>query len=153
MGRRAGFTLVEVLVALALVGVAVTMFSALLSAFADTRAARRQADGTAFARTFLDLLGALWRDGDGTCRAFRTFARPALSLPAGFASGELRVDAVGEEGGQDAVFDLTAPAPVSGPPEDRVSRLRRATVVLRGEDGRSVVLSVLVARPCAGEGP
>lgn len=64
MRAKRGLTLVEVLVALVLVAVAVSMFVYFIDALRLTRISSNEAEISAYMRNYLDTLRSAWRDTD-----------------------------------------------------------------------------------------
>lgn len=78
--RRNAFSLVEVMVALAILSITILMLSYFGSSFSLTRGAQIDTQAQAFARSYFDTLRASW----STRAAFTAGTPPSVALPSGF---------------------------------------------------------------------
>ena len=78
---RRGFTLVEVLVAIAIISLAIGISSYMINAFRMNTRAQRESEGLVQARSVLDSLRGLWVD----VNLFSTAVLPNLKLPSGYS--------------------------------------------------------------------
>jgi prepilin-type N-terminal cleavage/methylation domain-containing protein len=129
-----GLTLIEVLIALGLIGVAGAMFGYFVSSLQTTQKARQQTGAVAYAREYLDGLRAKWQTLEG-------YQNLSLAVPVNAPeSYDLEVRIENAEGG--ALY--TYPGGAGG--ED-LSTLRKITLTFTDEQDKPVSLITTIARP------
>jgi prepilin-type N-terminal cleavage/methylation domain-containing protein len=79
--NRKGFSLIEVLVALVLIGVATVMFGFFTSGFSATRQARADTEVQVLARSYFDTLRSSWSVSGN----YTSATLPTITVPSGFA--------------------------------------------------------------------
>lgn len=136
MTRKAkkGLTLVEVLIALGLIGVAGAMFGYFVSSLQTTQKARSQTSAVAYAREYLDGLRARWQTLGG-------YQNVALAVPENPPERyDLEVKIETNEGSVIYAY----PGGAAG--ED-LSTLRKITISFTDEQDKTVSLVTTIARP------
>ena len=130
MRIRQGLSLVEILVALVLVSVAVSMFVYFTDALRITRISKEETLALSYARQHLDALKSQWQSPE----AYITGLDLAVpdDVPVGFRAEVAIKD---EKGGSVALTD------------EHDSMLRTVTIWLHHEGGKSYHLSTQIARP------
>jgi prepilin-type N-terminal cleavage/methylation domain-containing protein len=129
-----GLTLVEVLVALAIIGVAGGMFGYFVSSLQTTKSAREQTTALAYARDYLEGLRARWQ----TLEGYQTISLATPVEPP--ASYKLKIKIDNDKGG--TVYGY----PGGGTSED-LSALRKITLTFTDEQDKTVSLVTTIARP------
>ncbi len=77
-----GFTIVEVLVAMAIVGICVAMIAYLVQGLNNLRKSTVQTTGVNYARRYIDVLKALWQDQG----YYQGLSMPSVAPPKGFTA-------------------------------------------------------------------
>jgi prepilin-type N-terminal cleavage/methylation domain-containing protein len=132
--QTAGLTLVEVLVALAIIGVAGGMFSYFVSSLQTTKTARERTTALAYAREYLEGLRAKWQ----TLAGYETLSLATPNDPP--ASYDLEVTINNDKG--KVIFSY--PGGAGG---TDVSALRTVTLTFTDEQHKTVRLETSIARP------
>ncbi|MGL4612098.1 MAG: type IV pilus modification PilV family protein [Trueperaceae bacterium] len=134
MTKRKGLTIVEVLVALAIVGIAGSLFGYFLTSLQTTRTAREQSSALAYARNYLEGLRAHWQTLEG-------YQNLSLATPNNPPEHyELKIKIENDEGG--TVF-----AHPGGASSRDLSPLRVITVIFTDKENKTITLQTMVARP------
>jgi prepilin-type N-terminal cleavage/methylation domain-containing protein len=129
-----GLTLVEVLVALAIVGVAGGMFGYFVSSLQTTKSARQQTTALAYARDYLEGLRAKWQ----TLAGYQTLSLATPVEPP--ANYDLKIQIENDKGS--VVYGYPG-----GAASEDLSALRKITLTFTDEKDKTVSLVTTIARP------
>jgi prepilin-type N-terminal cleavage/methylation domain-containing protein len=129
-----GVTLVEVLVALALVGVAGSMFGYFITSLQSTKKAREQTTALAYARDYLEGLRTHWQ----TLVGYQTLSLATPAEPP--ASYNIKVNVQNDKGA--TIFSYPGGATATD-----LSALRNITLTFTDEQAKTVSLVTTIARP------
>ena len=132
--QRRGVTLVEVLVALALVGVAGSMFGYFITSLQSTKKAREQTTALAYARDYLEGLRTHWQ----TLEGYQTLSLATPAEPP--ASYDIKVKVQNDKGA--IIFSYPGGATATD-----LSALRTVTLTFTDEQAKTVSLVTSIARP------
>ena len=136
--QASGFTLIEVLIALAVAGIAISMFGYLINSLRLTRVSKLETEAAAYARNYLDTLRGQWRFTNG-------YENPseaaALVPPEGYT---VTVNIENQTG--DELFTFPGPAPATD-----TSPMRTVTINLTHSQEAAVTMSTKIARPPASQ--
>jgi prepilin-type N-terminal cleavage/methylation domain-containing protein len=135
VNKRHGLTLVEVLVALAVIAITVSMFLYFADALRLTRISKEETTASAYARNYLDSLRGLWLVRDNYLNKL-DYAEPQ-NIPAGY---EVKVTILDEAGKAVASY----PGGAGG---SNFSPLRTVTISLTDEAGQVYEMSTQISRP------
>jgi prepilin-type N-terminal cleavage/methylation domain-containing protein len=133
--NKRALTLVEVLVALAVIAITVSMFLYFADALRLTRISKEETQAAAYARNYLDGLRGLWLVHDNYINRL-DYAEPQNS-PTGY---EVKVTILDEAGKAVASYP-------GGASESNLSPLRTVTISLTDEKGQVYEMSTQISRP------
>ncbi len=128
-----GMTLIEVLIALALIGVAVSMFAYFISSLQTTQHAREQTTALAYARDYLEGLRAKWQ----TLEGYQTLSLAKPTDPP--SSYDIKIKIENDKGS--VVFAYP------GGGSNDLSALRKITLTFTDEKDKTISLVTSMARP------
>lgn len=94
--RRKAFSLVEVMVALAILSISILILSYFGSSFSLTKGAQIDTQAQAFARSYFDNLRASW----STRATFSAGTLPSIAAPSGFSSPTVTLEDIQRIGTQ-----------------------------------------------------
>mgnify|MGYP002778727681 FL=1 len=131
---HSGMTLVEILVALVIMGLTIMLFGSFVTSLQSTRTAREQTTALAYARNYLEGLRSKWQ----TLEGYQTLSLATPVDPP--ASYELEVDIQNDSGS--TIFSFP-----NGSSSDDLSALRNITLTFTDEEDKTVKLITQIARP------
>jgi prepilin-type N-terminal cleavage/methylation domain-containing protein len=129
-----GMTLVEVLVALALVGVGGSLFGYLITSLQSTKTAREETSALAYGRNYLEGLQAKWQ----TLKGYQTLSLATPDNPP--ANYTIKVKVQNEAGS--IIYSFPG-----GASSEDLSALRNITLTFTDEHDKTVSLVTQIARP------
>jgi prepilin-type N-terminal cleavage/methylation domain-containing protein len=132
--RHAGMTLVEILMALALLSLGLMFFGSFVTSLRSTQKAREQTSALAYARNYLETLKVKWQ----TLAGYQTLSLATPDSPP--ASYDIKVEVENNEGS--VIFSY----PGSAGGED-LSPLRKVTLSFTDEQDKTMSLITMLARP------
>jgi prepilin-type N-terminal cleavage/methylation domain-containing protein len=132
--RRSGVTLVEILMALALLSLGLMFFGSFVTSLRSTQKAREQTSALAYARNYLETLKVKWQTLDN----YQTLSLATPDSPP--ASYDIKVEVENDEG--TVIFSY----PGSSSGKD-LSPLRKVTLSFIDEQDKTMSLVTLLARP------
>lgn len=138
--RQTGLTLVEVLVALVLVAVAVSMFTYFVDALRLTNVSRQETQAAAYMRNYLDNLRAEWRD-------FEDYTYHIDRADPGKPPDTFKKVAVTVSSSNGAVVSY----PGGAAPASHLAPLRTVTISVTNQQDVSLSLSTYIARPALND--
>lgn len=155
---KAGFTLVEVLVAIVIIGITLSMFAYLVNSLRISSNARNETSAAVFARNYFDTLRSLWQvesryDAVGGNATATNDERPELvAPPSGFERYTLTVQSVSATGQNiGGATSVTYSAGTAGTrmsfPYSANDYLREITIVLTDRGGEVYSFSTKIVRP------
>ncbi len=133
-GTSRGLTLVEVLVALAIIGTVGGMFGYFVSSLQTTKSAREQTTALAYARDYLEGLRAKWQ----TLEGYQTLSLATPAEPP--ASYVLKITIDNDKGS--TVYRYPG-----GAVSEDLSPLRKITLTFTDAQDKTVSLVTTIARP------
>jgi prepilin-type N-terminal cleavage/methylation domain-containing protein len=132
--KNHGVTLVEVLVALAIIGVVGGMFSYFVSSLQTTQSAREQTTAVAYARAYLEGLRAKWQTLEG-------YQNVSLATPPEPPSTyDLKIEIKNDQGS--VVYGYPG-----GAATEDLSALRTIKISFTNEEDKTISLVTTLARP------
>jgi prepilin-type N-terminal cleavage/methylation domain-containing protein len=129
-----GMTLVEVLVALVILGITILLFSPFITSLGNNRKATEQTTTLAYARNYLDGLRVAWQRLEG----YQTLSLAAPDNPP--PSYKLEVTIQNDDGNTNFSFP-------NGSSSDDLSPFGNVTLTFTDEDDKTVTLVTQIARP------
>jgi prepilin-type N-terminal cleavage/methylation domain-containing protein len=127
--RKAGFTLVEVVVALALLGILVVMATGLLVPLSVTNQSNDESRAAAIARSYIEVLKARWQ------------------VRSNFITSPYNIPTIGTSGDIKTPTDWTITINSSTWKAEDTLRTVVLTVTPKASNSKPVVLEVLISRP------
>ena len=143
--KPSGFSLVEVLVALGIIGLALVMFAYFPNSLRLSRISESEAAQAAYMRSYLDALKSAWQDEAYFDLAHQVGGKAVVEPPEPPLGTSVKVSVESAEG---VVYSY----PGSAGGEDD-SALRTITVSLQDETGQSRSLSTQIVRPLLAGAP
>jgi prepilin-type N-terminal cleavage/methylation domain-containing protein len=132
--KYSGMTLVEILVALVIIGLTIMLFGSFVTSLQSTRTAREQTTALAYARNYLETLRSKWQ----TLEGYQTLSLATPDNPP--SSYELAVEIQNNNG--NTIFSYPG-----GSSSDDLSPLRNVMLTFTDEDDKTVTLVTQIARP------
>lgn len=134
LARRSGLTLVEILMALALISMGLMFFGSFIASLRSTQQAKEQTSALAYARNYVETLKVKWQ----TLAGYQTLSLATPDSPP--ASYDLKVEIENDEG--TVIFSY--PGGSSG---KDLSTLRKVTLTFTDEQDKTMSLVTMLARP------
>lgn len=159
--QQKGLTLVEVLVALAIIAITMVMFGYFSTSLQATSNSRRETAAANFSRSYLDALRSQWQD----LTMYRAGARdsgstrsnpPFLDVPDGFVSYEVDVDrrnVAGTSIGTASFSSNDGEGAFNWQDEDDDDFIRLVTLTLTDVQGEIYTYSTQIVRPTTDQDP
>jgi prepilin-type N-terminal cleavage/methylation domain-containing protein len=132
--KHSGMTLVEIMMALALISLGLMFFGSFVTSLRSTQKAREQTTALAYARNYLETLKVKWQ----TLAGYETLSLATPDSPP--ASYDIKVEVENDEGS--VIFSY--PGGAGG--ED-LSPLRKVTLSFTDEQDKTLSLVTMLARP------
>ncbi|MEM7734672.1 MAG: prepilin-type N-terminal cleavage/methylation domain-containing protein [Deinococcota bacterium] len=160
--QQKGLTLVEVLVALAIIAITMVMFGYFSSSLQATGNSRRETAAANFARSYLDALRSQWQDltmyRDGGRESGNARSNPPfLEVPDGFTFYTVDIERRNVTGvvvGTPTQFNSTAgEAAFNWQDENDTDFMRLVTLTLTDAQGETYTYSTQVVRPTTDQTP
>ena len=129
--RHVGLTLIEVLVALVVITIAISMFLYFADALRLTRISKVETEAAAYTRNYLDTLRSIWQLEHNY--KYKLDAAEPQNLPEGY---EAKVTISNESGGS-----------ISPSTSSDLSALRTVTISLTDRQGKVYEMTTQIARP------
>lgn len=132
--KTRGMTLIEILVALVILGITIMLFGSFVTSLQSNKKATEQSTALAYARNYLETLRVKWQ----TLEGYQTLSLATPTAPP--PSYDLNVQI--QNGDGDTVFSFP-----SGSSSDDLSPLRNVTLTFTDEEDKTVTLVTQLARP------
>jgi len=159
--QQKGLTLVEVLVALAIIAVTMVMFGYFSSSLQATSNSRRETAAANFSRSYLDALRSQWQDltmyRDGARESSSARSNPPfLDVPEGFVSYEIDIDrrnVAGTSIGTASFSSDDGEGAFDWQDEDDDDFMRLVTLTLTDVQGETYTYGTQIVRPTTDQTP
>lgn len=147
-----GFSLIEVLVALAIIAITITLFSYFVSSLQRSRDARLETTAAAYARNYFDSLRAAWQDPLIYSNGDLSLGDGDVEPPAGYKSVEIKVtryDTGHAKTGESTFSDTSASFKLPESDDDGliVDFIRRISLEITDNQGDSETFVTQIVQP------
>jgi prepilin-type N-terminal cleavage/methylation domain-containing protein len=132
--KTRGMTIVEILVALVILGITIMLFGSFVTSLQSNKKAKEQATALAYARNYLESLRTKWQ----TLEGYQTLSLATPTDPPPRYDLEVKI----QNDAGDTIFSFP-----SGSSADDLSALRNITLTFTDEENKTVTLVTQIARP------